>query len=339
MSTEIPRSNSISTNPVYDLAISYQKTAALIAAARLDVFRRIGNSTVLASTLAQTCEAPLKSIRALCNLLCVLGLLRKSGDGYAIAQAVLPYLGPGSESGFLDVLGFLTSPEIMSMYLSDPEEYVRNGGAAGLGVTSENDPVWTKFATAMIPVALPASRLAASKIKSLRLSISHVLDVAAGHGRYGIAMAHAYPAARITALDWPSVLHVATEQARQSGVSDRYATLPGDLFEVGFPDRYDVILLPNILHHFNPARCMEALARLKSSLATDGVICIIDLMPDPATLAPPEAVAFDFQMLATTPDGAAHTSDDYCEFGSAVGMRKVASWRLLPTPASLLVLR
>ncbi len=331
--------NTISKNPIYDLAISYQKTAALVAAARLNIFDLIGSSSVTAQNLADRADIPLKSVFALCDFLCILGLLVKSEGKYSIAAAALAYLKPGSGSRFLDSLDFLAAPEIMSLYLNHPEKFIKNGGSAGLGVTAENDRVWEKFAEAMLPFAAPASKLVASKMKSTHHSVSRVLDVAAGHGLYGIEFAHAFPEAEITAVDWQDVLEVAKSKADQANVGDRYSTLPGSIFDVSLPEKYDVILLPNILHHFGVAACTEILGKMKGSLSENGAICIVDFMPDPETLTPPEAVAFAFQMLATTPDGSAYTVEDYCEFGSAVGLKKTSAWRLFPTPATLLVLQ
>jgi O-methyltransferase len=75
-----------------------------------------------------------------------------------------------------------------------------------------------------------------------------VLDVAAGHGLFGITIAQRNPLAQIVAADWPSVLAVASEHARSVQVEDRYSTLAGDAFKVDFPNGFDVALVTNFLH-------------------------------------------------------------------------------------------
>ena len=80
-----------------------------------------------------------------------------------------------------------------------------------------------------------------------------VLDIAAGHGLFGIEIAKANPKAEIVALDWENVLTVAKENAAAAGVSDRYQTIVGSAFDV---DRnYDLGLLTNFLHHFDTPTC------------------------------------------------------------------------------------
>ena len=61
-----------------------------------------------------------------------------------------------------------------------------------------------------------------------------VLDIAAGHGLFGIAFARQYPNVEVTALDWPGVLAVAQENAQKAGVADRYHLLPGNAFDMDF---------------------------------------------------------------------------------------------------------
>ena len=80
-----------------------------------------------------------------------------------------------------------------------------------------------------------------------------VLDIAAGHGLFGIEIAKQNPQAHVTGLDWAPVLRVALENARKAGVQDRYDMLPGSAFEVDFGGPYDAVLLTNFLHHFDQA--------------------------------------------------------------------------------------
>jgi cyclopropane fatty-acyl-phospholipid synthase-like methyltransferase len=49
-----------------------------------------------------------------------------------------------------------------------------------------------------------------------------ILDIAASHGLFGIAVAKQNPGAKIVALDFPSALAVAKENAERFGVSDRH---------------------------------------------------------------------------------------------------------------------
>jgi methylase of polypeptide subunit release factors len=78
-----------------------------------------------------------------------------------------------------------------------------------------------------------------------------VLDVAASHSIFGIVVAQHRRDAEVVAVDWPSVLEIALENARTVGVADRYRTLPGDAFTIGYGTGFDVALVTNFMHHFD----------------------------------------------------------------------------------------
>src|SRR5262249_58505775 len=87
---------------------------------------------------------------------------------------------------------------------------VRHGGTTlpEGGVLAPDHPYWAEFARAIAP----AGRFMGPRLATL-LDVSasgrmRVLDIAAGHGLYGIAVAMQNPHAEIVALDWPSVLAV-----------------------------------------------------------------------------------------------------------------------------------
>src|SRR6185312_11424092 len=125
-----------------------------------------------------------------------------------------------------------------------------------------------------------------------------VLDIAAGHGLFGIEVAKQNPQARIIALDWAAVLEVAKANAQRAGVVDRYETLPGSAFDVDFGGPYDIVLLTNFLHHFDPATCVGLLKKVHAAL---------EFVPNEDRVSPPMQAAFSLIMLATTPSGDAYT--------------------------------
>src|SRR5262249_47305828 len=140
------------------------------------------------------------------------------------------------------------------------------------GTVSHDNPIWVAFAREMAPLMQMPARLLAGLAggdgdagRPLR-----VLDVAAGHGLFGITIAERHPQAHITALDWPNVLAVAEDDARGAGVAGRYALRPGSAFDVDWGGPYDVVLLTNFLHHFDIPACEQLAARSYAALAPGG---------------------------------------------------------------------
>ena len=94
----------------------------------------------------------------------------------------------------------------------------------------------------------------------------------------------------MTALDWQNVLAVAQENARAAGVADRFRTIAGSAFDLPFGGGYDLVLLPNFLHHFDPEMCERLLAKSRAALAPGGRVVLVEFIPDEDRLGPPDAV-------------------------------------------------
>jgi len=329
----------ISNNAVYDISLSYQKTAALTAAIKLDIFTTIGKHCLSVEQIADVTGGSLRGVRILCDFLCVIGLLEKNTNLYNLSVDAKRFLDRSSPYCLADTIDFLAAPEIVSLIMDDPPSYVITGGADGLACISPDNPVWVKFARAMVPfLSVTAKRTAAFTARKA-MHPRKVLDIAAGHGLFGIEVASVISDALVMAIDWANVLEVAKKNAELAGLADRYKTTSGNAFEVDWGNNYDLILLPHILHYFDQDGCVHLLGKAKDSLSIGGSVFVIDIMPNPDRVSPPEQAAFAFLMLATTPDGDAYTYAEYETMAGAAGLTLADSMQLLPTPQTLLQFR
>jgi 2-polyprenyl-3-methyl-5-hydroxy-6-metoxy-1,4-benzoquinol methylase len=134
-----------------------------------------------------------------------------------------------------------------------------------------------------------------------------ILDIASGHGIFGIAAAQQNPTAHIYAADWKNVLEVAMKNAQAMGVADRYHWLVGSVFDTDFGTNYDLVLIANFLHHFDSPTCTTFMRKMHTALKPGGRAAIAEFVPNPDRITPPTAAAFSIMMLATTPKGDAYT--------------------------------
>jgi len=318
---------------VFDTINAYQKTAAIKAAIELDLFAAMAGAPATVEIIAGHCHASPRGIRILCDHLTVLGLLTKSGDQYALSPDSAVFLNPKSPAFIGGTLEFLLSNEIKGAF-DHFTDAVRKGGTAQSrdGTVAPEHPVWISFARSMGPLMAPA---AAGLAELIALDQSHptkVLDISASHGMWGAAFATKYPKAQIVALDWAPVLEVASENARATGVADRFSTIAGSAFEVEFGGDYDVVLAPNFLHHFNAADCVRFLKKAHAALRPGGTVAIVEFVPNPDRITPPAAAGFSLIMLATTPEGDAYTFAEYSDMLAQAGFNPPTVHSL---PASL----
>ena len=159
----------------------------------------------------------------------------------------------------------------------------------------------------------PAGRFVGPRLAALLDATAgdriRVLDVAAGHGLYGIAIAARNPQAEVVALDWPSVLAVAREHADGAGVSERYRTIAGNVFaeELGGP--YDLVLLTNFLPDFDAAMCARLLVKVYVAVAPGGRAAALQYVVDDGRVSK-SASYLSLGLLATTPGGDNYTASE-----------------------------
>jgi ubiquinone/menaquinone biosynthesis C-methylase UbiE len=319
----------------FDTINSFHKTAALKAAIDLGLFTTIGDTPATAAEIAARCRCPERGIRILSDYLAILGFLTKNGLRYALTADTACFLDQQSPAYCGSSVQFLLAPELTEAF-RDLAATIRSGRVhtSKHGTTAPDHPVWIEFARAMGPIMMPAARGAAELVAVDPASDSRILDISASHGAYGIAFAQRNPRAQLVALDWEAVLAVTSENAAAAGIGDRFRLIVGDAFTVDLGRDYDVVLVPNFLHHFNLADCTRFLRRVHTALRPGGRVVIVEFVPNDDRISPPPAATFSLVMLGTTPEGDAYTFAEYRQMLVEAGFRDAQLHPLPPTAES-----
>ena len=291
---------------------AYQLSAALKGAIELDLFSAIAEGNATAEALATRCQASTRGVRILCDYLAAVGFLHKTDGRYTLDPESGPLLDRRSPLYVGSAIRFLASPVVMQSF-ADVAGAVRKGGTvvdAG-GATAPEHPMWVDFARAMAPLPGFVAQLLANLLDADAGRPWHVLDIAAGHGLFGITLAARNPRASVVALDWANVLTVAEENARAAGVADRFRTVPGSAFTVDYGRDYDLVLLTNFLHHFDEEACVAVLRKVHAALRPGGRAVTVEMIPDENRVTPAEAATFALVMLAGTPGGDAYPFSEF----------------------------
>ncbi len=313
---------------IFQIVNAFMQSAALKAAVELEIFTGIGEGHATSADLAQRAGAAERGVRILCDYLTILGLLTKHDGRYGLTPDAALFLDGRSPAYLGSMVRFLNAPQNLEAYRGLTDAVRKGGTVLDGGTIVPDNPLWVEFARSMAPLmTMPA--LAIAKIVGADAGEPmRVLDIAAGHGRFGITLAQQNPRAEITAQDWPNVLEVAQENARQAGVAERFHTLPGSAFEVDFGKDYDLILLTNFLHHFDPPTCEGLLRKVRAALGEGGRVVTLDMVPHDDRITPPDAAAFSLVMLGTTPHGDAYTFTEYQDMFRNAGFRRSELTRL-----------
>jgi ubiquinone/menaquinone biosynthesis C-methylase UbiE len=326
---------------IFETLNAYQRTAALRAAIDLDFFTAIADGKKTAAQIASHTGVAEKGARVLSDYLTIMGFLTKNGSEYALTQDTAIFLNRHSPAYMGSTAQFLGEIEKDAGFFDDLAAAVRKGGTtgAGAGTVEPDNPIWVTFARSMAPMMAMPAELIAQMIGAPEGRAWKVLDIAAGHGLFGIAVAKHNPNARIVALDWKAVLDVAQENAAKAGVSDRYSTIPGSAFDADFGGDYDVALLTNFLHHFDAPTCEALLRKIHASLKPGGLVATLEFIPNDDRVSPPMPAMFSMMMLATTPHGDAYTFSELSTMFSNAGFSNSELRDLDPLPQRVVLSR
>ena len=195
--------------------------------------------------------------------------------------------------------------------------------------------MWIEFARSMAALMRPASEAIAELVGAG--DKWKVLDIAAGHGLFGIAVARRNPNAQVVALDWPNVLTVARENAQAAGMAGRYSTLSGDALELDYGSGYDLVLLTNFLHHFDVPACEGLLVKVHRALKDGGRAITLEFVPNEDRVSPPQAAAFSMMMLGATPAGDAYTFPEFDQMFRRAGFSRSELYPLPMSPEQVIV--
>lgn len=290
---------------------AYYRTAAVKAGIRLGLFDVVGEEGKTLAEITQECHASARGIRILCRFLVSIGFLKKADDLFFMTREMALYLGRKSPRYLGDSIDFLLSPYIMDAF-GDLASVVRTGKIAACdeGITSPGHPHWVEFARAMAPIMALPSLLVAELADRQANQPLKVLDIAAGHGLFGVAIAQRNPKATVTLVDWEDVLQVARENAANAHVLDRVEFCPGDAFDVDFAEDQDVIILANFLHHFDESACEKILKKAGAALRDGGRVLAVEFIANEDRTSPTIAAEFSMMMLGTTLGGEAWAYSD-----------------------------
>jgi tRNA A58 N-methylase Trm61 len=324
---------------IFETLNAYQRTAALRAAIELELFTAIADGNTTVQKIAARVQASEKGVRILCDFLTVVGLLQKQGGEYSLTPDSATFLNRHSPMYMGTASKFFAAMERQLNASEGLTAAVRKGGTVvgADGVMAPEDPIWVEFAHSMAPVIAMPAGLLANVINAGRSDKIRVLDIAAGHGLFGISIAKQNPNAEVVAVDWAPVLNVARENAAKANVSHRFSTIAGNALEVDLGAGYDVAVLANFLQLLDVKSIIELMRKVHAALVPGGRAITPGFIPNDDRVSPPGDANFAMVALAFTTGADAYTVSECQEMLRHAGFARSELQQLVPSPQRAIV--
>ena len=302
-SVDAPRAQ-VTPERLMQLAWAYAPPLAIEAAVRLRIFDTLDAGSKSLDQIASATECSPRGLSAIMNLLTGFGLLEKSGrDIYALtpeSAAFLVSTKPGFQGGTFQHMSRQLIPNWLHL-----TEIVRTGQPLE-GVNEERDGAafFQQFVEDIFPMSYPSARVLAEGLglANAKQTVS-VLDLGAGSGVWGIALAQTSSKVRVRVVDWEGVLPVTRRVTEKFGLADRFNFVPGDLLEADFGTGHQVAILGHILHSEGEKRSRLLLKKIFEALAPGGTLAIAEFLVNEDRTGPMNGLIFAVNMLVHTTAG------------------------------------
>ena len=307
---------------IQQLAWGYAPPLIIEAALQHGVFDLLDGESKTVEELAARSGASVRGLRAVMNALAGLALLTKDAEGRFRLTADSAAFLVSSKPGFLGGMIQHTSTQLMPKWLA-LSEVVRTGQpTASVNREQVGAEFFHSFVEDIFPMSYPsAQRLAeALEVADAKKPV-RVLDLAAGSGVWGIALAQRSPRVTVTAVDWPGVLDVTRKVAARLGVAERFSFVAGDLATADFGRGHHIATLGHILHSEGEKRGRALLKKTFKALAPGGTIAIAEFLVDDARTGPPVSLIFAVNMLVNTDEGDTWSFDEIAGWLREAGFR------------------
>jgi SAM-dependent methyltransferase len=337
MSKKTRRKKHVTPERLMELSFAYAPPLIISAGVSNKVFDSLEGGAKTSDQVAKQTGASSRALRILMNALVGLDLLEKDKkEKYSLTPESAAFLlssQVGTHAGFFGTI----APQIISRWLR-LADIVREGRpVVAVNQEAEGTEFFSQLVERIIPMSYPPAQKLGDHLKLARTRNEiRALDLAAGSGIWGIALAQKSSRVRVTAVDWPGMIPTTKRITQKFGVGDRFNYIEGDILAANFGGGYDIATLGHILHSEGEERSRELLKKTFRALKSGGTIAIAEWLVDDDRTKPLPSLMFAVQMLVNTEKGDTFSFNEIKSWLEEAGFKKVRKLQA-PGPSPLIL--
>jgi 2-polyprenyl-3-methyl-5-hydroxy-6-metoxy-1,4-benzoquinol methylase len=318
------------------MAWGFAAPLILDTALRYRVFDALEHAPLSAAEVASRTSTSIRGMTMLVNALVGLELLQKEGNRVRLTPESAAFL-VSTQPAYHGEMFRHTAQQVLPNWLH-LSEIVRTGRPrVVLNQETDGADFFMRFVAGLFPMSYRAAQVLGAHLGvPAATGPLSVLDIGAGSGVWGIAMARQSPHVTIRAVDWPEVLEVTRQLAARHGVAERLTTVSGDLLKADFGTGHQVATIGHILHSEGPARSRRLLRKTFEALAPGGTVAIGEFVPNEERTGPAGALIFAVNMLVHTESGDTFSFGEISEWLLEAGFQNPRQLEA-PAPSPLIL--
>ena len=321
--------------PMLDLVgmLAYQ---AVSTAVRLHIFKALAERPSTPPELAQRLNAEERGIHSLLRALATIGYVVERDGRFHTTPMTDKWFGQS------DIMNIGTALHVWDVFIRDlwphSVEIIQTGKRPfHFYEFLYSDPQLAQsFQEMMVG---NAHVVGAELLKKLTFPPeARVLDVGGGHGVVSMVLANAHPQLQATILDAEAALQTAKPHIRKHGLNGRIHLKAGDMWQIDWGEEYDLVLLVNMVHHFDLETNRQLLQKAHTALKSGGQVAIFDQIEGSvfgsASNAIVQLLAFMFYLFA---NGRVYSAEEMTGLLTEVGFSNPQVAKMRQSPGSSLI--
>lgn len=303
-----------------DFVFNPSLSIVIATAAKLNIFRHL-KEPLTPEELGNLTQCPPKGLKRLLDVLTSLGVIEKNNNNYFLSSQVEAFL--GRDDYFSIEAYFEHMFSIIKAWLYLPETIM-----IGKPAISEKDPnFFVNLTKGLFAVNWTEAEEFYKHLSTFQAE--KILDVGAGSCLWSLPFVKNDNNVKVTAIDFPNVINGSARPIIQKeGCIDRYTFIEGDFWEVPWGKNYDLIIIGHICHSLSTDENTALFKKVSQALNAQGVLAVIDYIPDDDRVDRIFPLVFSINMLIQTENGDAYTFSEFHEMLSKAGFEEATLFQL-----------
>ena len=309
-----------SRTPIDNVRLATFTPMAVRAAMQLGLFTSLAQGPRTAEELATALGVKSRRLKALLYQLVVSEFLDVNESRFSNTEMAAYYLVEGTPNYAGNIHDMWT--ETFNAMMHTAESIRTDKAQTKMDFSGMSQEELSGFLKGLHGGAIAAGR-SLSKLPKFA-DARKLIDVGGGSGGLAIALCKEHPLLHATIVDLPSVVPIAAQMVKESGLADRISVTTEDILNNPLKGEFDIATARAFFQVLSVDQSRKAAQNIGASLVNGATLFILGMVTDDSHLSPITSVGMNLIFLNMFDDGQAYTESEYLNWLTDAGFTDVS---------------